>query len=146
MSAFNSLMQQNACHRNTKWTFADLLLCYCYAIKTNSRTIRSRLSQPTSADKGGDLSEPQVHQCMTLQLWTWLLCSASFIPVQKLLLQESNQLIGIKMSTSGFSRNIWFIIPISTRGANARFAPIPCGHPCDHWLFYIRLHKQGQLI
>ena len=45
MCAFNSLMQQNACHRNIKWTFADLLPCYCYAIKTNSRTILSRLSQ-----------------------------------------------------------------------------------------------------
>jgi len=28
-------------------------------------------------------------------------------------LQESNQLIGIKMPTSVFSRNIWFLIPIS---------------------------------
>jgi len=38
-------------------------------------------------------------------------------------LQESNQLIGIKMPTSGFSRNIWFLIPIS-RVANARFVPL----------------------
>ena len=22
----------------------------------------------------------------------------------------------------------------------------PCERPCDHWLFYIRFHKQGQLI
>jgi len=36
MCAFNSLMQQNACYRNTKWTFADLLPCYCYAMKTKS--------------------------------------------------------------------------------------------------------------
>jgi len=58
-------------------------------------------------------------------------------------LQESNQSIGIKMPTSGFSRNIWLLIPIS-RVANARFAP--CGRPCDHWLFYIGFHQQGQLI
>ena len=32
-SVFNSLMQQNACHRNIKLTFADLLPCYCYANK-----------------------------------------------------------------------------------------------------------------
>jgi len=63
---FNSLMQQNACYRNIKLTFEDLLPGYCYAIKTNSRTIRSRLSQPTSAGKGGDMSELQAHHCMTL--------------------------------------------------------------------------------
>jgi len=57
-------------------------------------------------------------------------------------LQESNQLIGIKMPTSGFTRNIWFLNPIAKEGANARFAP-QCGRPCDHWLFYIRPHKQG---
>jgi len=78
-SAFNSLMQQNACHSNIKWTFADLLPCYCYAIKTNSRKIRSRHSQSTSTGKGGDTSELQAHHCITLQLWTWLLCSVSFI-------------------------------------------------------------------
>jgi len=34
--------------------------------KTNSRTIRSRLSQPTSASKEGSMSELQAHHCMTL--------------------------------------------------------------------------------
>jgi len=34
---------------------------------------------------------------------------------KKLSLQESNQLIGIKIPTLGFSRNIWFLIPISRR-------------------------------
>ena len=74
--------QQNACHRYTKWTFADLLPCYCYAIKTNSRTIRSPRSQPASAGKGGDMSELQAHHCMTLQLWNRLLCRVSFIPAK----------------------------------------------------------------
>ena len=106
-------MQQNACCRDVKWTFEDLLPCHCYAIKTISRTIRSRLLQPTSAGKGGCMSELQAHHCMTLYLWTWLLCSVNFIPAEKLSLQESNQLIGIKMPTSGFSRNVWFLIPIS---------------------------------
>jgi len=100
-----------------KWTFEDLLPCYCYAIKTNSRTTRSRLSQPTSGGKGGYMSELQAHHCMTLYLWTWLLCSVSFILAKKLPLKESNQLIGIKMSTSVFSRNNWFLILIS-RGKN----------------------------
>jgi len=115
-------MQQNACHRNMKWTFADLLPWYCYAIKTNNRTIRSRHSQPTSSGNGGDTSELQAHHWITLQLRTWLLCSVSFILAKKLSFQESNQLIGIKIPTSGFSRNIWFLIPISRREANARFA------------------------
>ena len=146
MSAFNNLMQQNVCHRNTKWTFADLLPCYCYAIKTNSRKIRSRLSQPTSAGKGGDMSEPQAHHCMTLQLWTWLLCSVSFIQAKKLSLQESNQLIGTKIPTSGFSRNIWFLIPISRLRANARFASPALRMPMRSLIVYIGFHKQGQLI
>jgi len=84
MCTFNSLMQQNACYRNVTWTFADLLPCYCYALKTNSRKIRSRLSQATSAGKGGDMSELQAHHCITLWLWTWLLCSVSSIPAKKL--------------------------------------------------------------
>jgi len=37
MCAFNSLMQQNACYLNIKWTFAGLLPRHCYAIKTNSK-------------------------------------------------------------------------------------------------------------
>jgi len=48
-----------------------------------------------------------------------------FTPAKKLSLQESNQLSEFKMPTSGFSRNVWFLIPISI-GANARFA-----HPAN---------------
>ena len=65
MCAFNSLRQQNACYRNISWTFAGLLPWYCYAIKTNSRTIHSRLSQHASAGKGRDMSELQAHHFMT---------------------------------------------------------------------------------
>jgi len=125
MSAFNSLMQQNACYRDIKWTFAGLLPRYCYAIKTNRRTILSRLSQPASADKGRDMSELQAHHCMTLQLWTWPLCSVSFIPAKTLSLQESNQLIGIY--DADFSGNIWFLIPIS-RGGKRAFAHPASAH------------------
>jgi len=41
------------------------------------------------------------------------LVQCGFHTGKKLSLQESNQLIGIKMPTSVFSRNIWFLIPIS---------------------------------
>ena len=44
-------MRQNAHYRNLKWTLEDLLPCYCYKIKINTRTIRSQVSQPVSADK-----------------------------------------------------------------------------------------------
>jgi len=64
---------------------------------------------------------------------------------KKLSVQESNQLIGIKTPTSGFSRNVWFLIPISRRGQMPVLPPAK-GRPCDHWLFHIRLHKQGQFI
>ena len=122
MSTLNSLMQQNACHRNIKQTFADLLPCYCYAIKTNSRTIRSRISQPTSAGKGGDMSElasSPLHDTITVNL---TLVQCEFHTGKKLSLHESNKWIGIKMPASGFTRNIWFLIPISRRGSNARSA------------------------
>jgi len=33
-------MRKNAYHRNLKLMFEDLLRCYCYATKTNRRTIR----------------------------------------------------------------------------------------------------------
>jgi len=35
-------MRENAYHRSLKWTFEDLLPCYCYAIKTNSRKTASK--------------------------------------------------------------------------------------------------------
>jgi len=57
-------MCQNAYCRNLKWTFEDLSPGYCYAIKTERRTIRSKVSQPASAGKGADTSELQDHHCM----------------------------------------------------------------------------------
>jgi len=41
LSSFNSCLRQNAYHRNFKSIFEELLPCYCYATKANSRTIRS---------------------------------------------------------------------------------------------------------
>ena len=46
-SAFNSTTWQNAYCRNLE----DLLPRYCYAIKNNSRTIRSQVTQAASAGK-----------------------------------------------------------------------------------------------
>jgi len=57
-------MRKNTYNRNLKWTIADLLPCYCYAIKTSRRTIRWLVSQPSSADKRADMSELQCHHCV----------------------------------------------------------------------------------
>jgi len=78
--------------RSSIWTLEDSLPCYCYAIKTNSRTICSQVSQPASAGKGADMSEMQTHRCMTSEQWTWLMCNMSILLANKLLLQELNQL------------------------------------------------------
>jgi len=52
---------------------------------------------------------------------------------KKLSLQESNQLIGIKMPTSVFSRNIWFLNPISRRGKRVRPTRAPWQAKCKNW-------------
>ena len=44
MSEFSSYMGQNVYYRNLKWTLEDLLACYCYTIKTNSKTILASLA------------------------------------------------------------------------------------------------------
>jgi len=59
MSKFNSHKRQNAYCSNLKRTFEDLWRCYCYAIKYNSRTIRSQVSRPPFAGKGANMSKVQ---------------------------------------------------------------------------------------
>jgi len=59
----------------------------------------------------------QVHQCLIAEQQDWLLRSGSVIPANKVSLQELSQLIGIKLLPAdfGFSRNFWFLGPISGR-------------------------------
>jgi len=65
--------------------------------------MRSQVSQRfKSAGEGADMSELQAHQCITPEQWSWILWSVSTIPVNKVLLQELNRLIGIEMLTSDF--------------------------------------------
>ena len=215
-------MQQKTCYRNIKWTFEDLLPCYCYAIKTNSRTIRSRLSQPTSAGEGGYMSELQARAdgghnspgagslwgrritagdakcllgppkipnnftitffitvnfllkdltfehggaklasctgrsltslrpcCKLITAWHYI-CEPDSCAVwvsfrqKKRPLQESNQLIGIKLPTSGFSRNIWFVIPIS-RGEMPLLPPLRTPMPSLTSLYQVPQTKPAHL-
>jgi len=60
--AFSSCMRQKAYYRDLKCIFENLLPCYCYATKANSRT------------RSG-FSELQAHDCMLPKQWTWLLCT-----------------------------------------------------------------------
>ena len=70
------------------------LPCYCYAIRANSGTILYQASQPASGSKWADMSEPYAaHHGMIQEQWSWLLCSVSVIPENKLALQELTQLI-----------------------------------------------------
>jgi len=75
MSAFNSHMRQNAFDRN--WTFEPCCHCYCYAIKSNDRTIRSQALQPASAGEVANMSKLQSHHFMTTEQRTYFLCSVS---------------------------------------------------------------------
>ena len=99
-------------YRNLKRTFEDSLPCCCYAIKTNSRTIRSHVSQPASAGKWVNC---KLITGMTQEQSTWLLCSVNVISENKLLLLEY-QLIGIKLMISDFHWIFGSWIPISRRG------------------------------
>jgi len=83
----------------------DSLPCYCYATKGNSATMRSQIRQRESAGEGVEMSELQAHHCITPEQWSLLLCSVSAIPVNKVLLQELNRLIGIKMPASDFLKS-----------------------------------------
>ena len=43
---------------NLKWTLEDLLPCYCYTLKTNSKTIRSQIWQPAPALPDENFGKP----------------------------------------------------------------------------------------
>ena len=94
--------------------FAILLL---HNKDNNSRTIRSQVWQPVSAGKGADMSELQAHRCTTPELWTWLLCSVSVMPANKLIVRIK-AINGYKAVNVRYSRKIWFLVPVS-RSANA---------------------------
>jgi len=51
LPAFNAHMRKNASCRNLKRTREDSFPCYCYAIKFDSRTISTQVSQLVSADR-----------------------------------------------------------------------------------------------
>jgi len=70
-------------------------------MKTNSKTIRLLVWQPASAGKGSEMSEMQAHHCMTKNSEAGS-CALRASAVNKLLLQEINQLITIGLLTPSF--------------------------------------------
>ena len=60
----------------------------------------------------------------------WFLYSVSVMPENKLSLQELNQLIKVKLLTSGFFLKI-LVLSLNFQGWNARFSP--CGRP---WVWH----------
>ena len=96
---------------------------FCYAVKTNNRTIRSHVSQPASAGKVADMSELQAHHCMTPEQWTWLLCCVNVIPANELSLQELHQLTGIKLLTFGFLKMYGFNLNFQDGGRSPFSTP-----------------------
>jgi len=62
------------------------------------------------------MSDLQAHHCMTPEAWTCLMCTVSVVPVNKLSLQEINQLIGIELLTSSFLEIFGSSVAISTEG------------------------------
>jgi len=70
---------QNAYYRNLKLTM--LLL------RNKDQQQKNPL---TSSAARWSISELQAHSCMKPGLWTWLLCSVSVLPANKLSLQEFN--------------------------------------------------------
>ena len=131
---FNSHMRQYGFYRCLKSTFEDFLPCCCYAIKTYSRANRSQVSPPASASIGADRSDLQTHQCITPKQWTWFGSSVSVILVNKLPLQELNQLIGTELLISVFLKNFrsWSQFP----GGEMPVLPLPAdAHVHGHLLF-----------
>ena len=63
---------------------------------------------------------------MIPEQWTWLLCSVCAAKSPVIARIKSNNRNWA--ADFRFSRNFWFLVPISREGANARFAPI-CGRP-----------------
>jgi len=108
MPAFNIRMRQTP--NIVTWSeyykiCCHVIIIYYYTVKTNSITILSQVRQPASAGKGAYMSELQAQYCMTPEQWTWFLCSVSVTPINKLSLQEINQLVGIELLMWNFLEN-----------------------------------------
>jgi len=76
---------------------------------SNSRTTRSQVSQREAADEWVDISKLQVHHCASHQNNETSSCSVSAIPVNKVLLRELNELIGIMVLTWDFQNILGFL-------------------------------------
>ena len=125
MSALNSYMQQSPYYGDSRCIFEDLLPCYCYATKANSRTIRSRVSQPASASKEANLVNGKLmtacHQnSETDSCAVWVSCRQKNCHCKN---EPTNQNWTADFT---FSRIFFFLVP-SSRGGQV---PV-LRHPAD---------------
>ena len=128
MSAFSGYMRQNAYrHRNLKRIFVDLLPCYCYATKANSRTIRSRLSQLASAGKEANLVNCKLITACYQNSEPGS-CAVWVSYRQKTVIARINPTNRNWTDDFRFSRNFCFLIPIS-RGGQMPVLPPPLRTP-----------------
>jgi len=97
LSAYNSCKRQNAYHRKFKGIFEDLLPSYCYAAKANSRTIRSRVSQPASVGKEADYANCKLITAHYYNRQPYSRAVWMSYRQTNCHLQEFSQLIGIKL-------------------------------------------------
>jgi len=106
-----------------------LKICCHVVLHNKDRKIPSMFGH---ALKEAITSELQTHHCMASKQCTWLLCCVCVIPANELSLQKLNQVIAFDFR---FSRKFWFLIPISSWEANARFPP-----PADVHVSQKRIH------
>ena len=118
MSAFSSHMRQNAYYRiwrNLKWT-EDLLPCYCYTIKTKSKTIRLQVWQPALCrQRSGQewVASSPLPDTRTVNL-AQVQCachSGKSTVIARIKSINWNWAADVK-----FSRKFWFLVSISSEG------------------------------
>jgi len=117
ISGFNSHMWQNACYRSLKRTFVAMWLLRNEDQQQNN-PLESFATCACRQTNGHEWVKDKLitSQCMTPEEWTWLLCSVTVIPANKMSLQELNQkfcfleIFGSKSQFPG-GRNCQFCFP-----------------------------------
>jgi len=98
--------------------------CYCCAIETNSRRIRSQV-QPRN---GAEISELLAHYCMTPGPQTLLFCRVSVLPINTLPLQELTNYSKLSCWFHLFQKIL--VLRPNFQGSKCLFFPPADAHDC----------------